>query len=64
MSHQRLIMAIGRIERALSRMERIEISSVNETGTDAALSDRHEKLKAETLIAIRDIDGLIARGVL
>lgn len=58
MAAQRLIVAIGRIERALSRLE--QMPPTNESGPDVYLNERHEKLKAETRIAIADIDRLIS----
>jgi hypothetical protein len=58
MADERLILAIGRIERALSRLETIKIPSSAESG----LAARHEALKSETRAAIRDIDALLAKG--
>ena len=62
MSQERLILAIGRMEHALSRLEQVEIPPSATPEVDTGLSDRHEKLKAEARAAIRDIDGLISRG--
>ena len=59
MDNERVILAIGRIERALSRIEGAS-SSLN-TSPDTALEARHEALKAEMKQAIRTIDGLIER---
>jgi phage host-nuclease inhibitor protein Gam len=59
MDNERVILAIGRIERALSRIE--SASSTMEANADAALEARHEALKAEMKQAIRTIDGLIER---
>jgi hypothetical protein len=59
MDNERVILAIGRLERALSRIE-----SANGRMTanfDPALEARHEALKAEMKQAIRTIDGLIER---
>lgn len=60
MENERVILAIGRIERALSRIE-----TAKETGTnhqqDAALEKRHAALKDEMKQAIHTIDGLITR---
>jgi hypothetical protein len=55
---QRLIVAIGRIERALSRLEQAPQPST--PVADNNLSDRHEKLKSETRAAIADIDRILA----
>lgn len=59
MDNERVILAIGRIERALSRIE--SASSAIKTSVDAALEERHEALKAEMKQAIRTIDRLIER---
>ncbi len=59
MDNERVILAIGRIERALSRIE--SASSTMQADADAALEARHEALKAEMKQAIRTIDNLIER---
>ena len=59
MDNERVILAIGRIERALSRIESAD--SVTKTDADPELEARHEALKAEMKQAIRTIDGLIER---
>ncbi|WP_397576671.1 hypothetical protein [Sphingorhabdus sp.] len=58
MADERLIVAIGRIERALSRVEKLAKAPAN--APDAELADRHERLKKETLDAIRGIDQLLS----
>ena len=58
MADERLIFAIGRIERALSRIEKLAISPT--ASVDSDLSKRHEKLKSETLAAIHDMDKILA----
>ncbi|WP_295442765.1 hypothetical protein [Sphingorhabdus sp. EL138] len=58
MIEQRFIVAIGRIERALSRIEKSAIAPAP-TG-DNGLAERHEKLKSETLMAIQDLDKILA----
>ena len=58
MADERLIVAIGRIERALSRVERLATSPGNPHNT--GLADRHERLKRETLDAIRGIDQILS----
>ncbi len=60
MSQERLILAIGRIERALSRIEQAPMLMSASADHDLAL--RHEKLKAETKAVLSDIDRLIAEG--
>lgn len=57
MIDQRFIVAIGRIERALSRIEKSAIAPAALGDND--LAERHEKLKSETLIAIRDLDKIL-----
>lgn len=59
MAEQRLILAIGRIERALSRIEQVK----TQVGGDEALIARHQLLKSQTREAIREIDELIAGGI-
>jgi hypothetical protein len=55
---QRFIVAIGRIERALSRIEKSAIAPASAGNYD--LVERHEKLKSETRMAIRDLDKILA----
>jgi hypothetical protein len=58
MIEQRFIMAISRIERALSRIEQSAIAPATAGNND--LVERHEKLKSETRIAIQDLDKILA----
>ncbi len=58
MADERLILAIGRIERALSRLETVKIPRAG----DGDLVARHEALKSETRAVIRDIDALLTQG--
>lgn len=58
MAVQRLIVAIGRVERALSRME--QLPAINTLQAGVELEKRHEILKTETRAAIADIDRLLA----
>jgi hypothetical protein len=60
MAEQRLIVAIGRIERALSRLEQMPKPATN--ANQAEIGNRHETLKAETRAAIADIDLILAGG--
>jgi hypothetical protein len=57
MADERLIVAIGRVERALSRVEKL--STLPTQKQDADLVERHERLKTETLEAIRGIDQIL-----
>jgi hypothetical protein len=59
MAQPQLIMAIGRIERALSRIEQAPPRSIN-VGDATKLQAKHEQLKAETRAAIADLDELLS----
>ena len=59
MDNEPVILAIGRIERALSRIE--SAKSTKNTDIDPALAARHEALKSEMQQAIQTIDSLIER---
>jgi hypothetical protein len=58
MAAQRLIVAIGRIERALSRLEQMPLSLPSDGPSD--LIEKHERLKAETRGVIADMDTILA----
>lgn len=58
MIEQRFIVAIGRIERALSRIEKSAIAPASAGDND--LAERHERLKSETRMAIQDLDKILA----
>ena len=60
MGNERMIMAIGRIERALSRIEAAK-EKLSANGINTALEERHDALKQEMEQAIETIDGLIAK---
>lgn len=60
MAQDRLMQAIGRMERALTRIEAIDLSPSENSGHDPALAQRHEQLKAETRAAVSEIDRLLA----
>lgn len=59
MDNEPVILAIGRIERALSRIESAKSALITEI--DPALEERHETLKSEMRQAIQTIDSLIGR---
>jgi hypothetical protein len=61
MAQQRLIQAIGRIERALSRIERVP-ASLTLNGNADQLAAKHDALKAETRSAIRELDAILSSG--
>ena len=58
MAEERFIGAIGRIARALSRIEKLFIARA--VTSDSDLAERHERLKSETLGAIQDLDKILA----
>ena len=70
MSEDRLILAIGRLERALARVENAaQKSAVSAPPVDHeaqaawnALSTKHERLKQQVEGAIVALDGIIAKG--
>ncbi len=65
MSNERTILAIGRIERALSKLEqyRPPLAQSGATQTEASdLQIRHERLKSEAKTAIAQIDRLLSEG--
>ncbi len=57
MSHERLIIAIGRIEHALSKIERSAGGA--KIHADPELMQRHAKLKLETQAIIGELDRII-----
>ena len=64
MENERVILAIGRIERALSRIESANQAMAKRQPDllkDVELEKRHAALKNEMKQAIHTIDGLIAR---
>lgn len=60
MENERVISAIGRIERALSRIETAKLNAKVDT-LDETLERRHTALKQEMQQAIQTIDSLIAK---
>jgi len=60
MANEQLILNIGRIERALSRIERYNPQSAGQND-DSGLTQRHEKLKTEMRDAIVAIDSMLAQ---
>ncbi|MCO4091156.1 MAG: hypothetical protein HEQ34_04280 [Sphingorhabdus sp.] len=58
MIEQRFFVAIGRIESALSRIEKSAIAPASAGDND--LAERHEKLKSETRMAVQDLDKILA----
>ena len=65
MANERLILAIGHMERALTRLETAqarlrETTSVQAGAGDADLADRHQRLKAAAAEALAGVDTLLA----
>lgn len=58
MADERFIVAIGRIERALSRIEQMTIPRENLANTE--LLERHTRLRAETEAAVRELDSILS----
>lgn len=61
MPQQQLILTIGRIERALSRLEQVSTARTNGV-QDSQLFEKHEQLKAQTRLALDEIDIILAGG--
>lgn len=61
MPHDRMMQAIGRIERALGRLETIKFPSSGDDQEMSALQDRYNRLREETRNAILAIDKLIEK---
>ncbi len=63
MAQERIIMAIGRIERTLARLEtagvRPDIAAQGGSDGDADIARRHAALKAEAVRAVGAIDDLL-----
>jgi hypothetical protein len=60
MPQDRLMQAIGRMERAVSRLENVDLSPSVSSTEPSDLAQRHERLKAEARAAISEIDGLLS----
>ena len=61
MANERLILAIGRIERALSKLEQFDPPKTN-GHPDTNLLAKHELLKAEARATIKAIDSVLTGG--
>jgi hypothetical protein len=65
MSDNGVLTAIGRIERALARIEAASSSPPQSGGNDLALAEmtaRHQALRMETQRTMADLDALIAEA--
>lgn len=66
MPNERLILAIGQMERALARLESVHVGLAKELAAgmcapDADLAQRHARLKAAASDALAQIDTLLAK---
>jgi hypothetical protein len=61
MAEQRLMQAIGRIERSLARLEQVDLSAAA-SAIDHDLQQRHASLKTAAQSALDEIDKLLARA--
>jgi hypothetical protein len=59
MPQDRMMQAIGRIERALMRLEMVELKAPKNAAEPSDLLDRHNRLRRETQAAIGDLDRLV-----
>ena len=62
MSEHNLILAVGRLERALSRIEQHQCPEATTTATDDGLMLKHRNLQTAASAAIAEIDNLIAEA--
>jgi hypothetical protein len=60
MQHDRMMQAIERIERALSRLEAAKLLQTSSSDAHSDIEQRHERLKSETRTALNQIDKLLA----
>ncbi len=62
MPHDRMMQAIGRIERALARLEKIDIPATPVPTESGEIQQRYDRLRAETQGAISAMDALLRQG--
>lgn len=60
MPQDRMMQAIGRIERALGRLETVDLKSPIQSSEPSDLQQRHDRLRQETQAAIGDLDHLLS----
>ena len=60
MPQDRMMQAIGRIERALGRLETVDLKSPIQSAESSDLQQRHDRLRQETQAAIGDLDHLLS----
>jgi hypothetical protein len=66
MANERLILAIGQMERALTRLETVQgrigqMEPACDQQSDSGLAARHARLKSAAAEALSDIDALLAK---
>lgn len=59
MPQDRMMQAIGRIERALGRLETAELNAPKQSAGPSDLQHRHNRLRQETQVAIGELDQLL-----
>lgn len=60
MPQDRMMQAIGRIERALGRLEVVDFNTQRHTTAPSDLQQRHDRLRQETQAAIGELDHLLS----
>ena len=60
MPQDRMMQAIGRIERALGRLETVDLKSQMQSAEPSDLQQRHDRLRQETQAVIGELDHLLA----
>jgi hypothetical protein len=60
MLQDRMMQAIGRIERALGRLETLDLSAQKLSAEPSDLQQRHDRLRQETQAAVNDLDHLLS----
>lgn len=59
MPQDRMMQAIGRIERALGRLETVDLDTPRQSDEPSDLQQRHDRLRQETQAAIGELDHLL-----
>ena len=60
MPQDRMMQAIGRIERALGRLETLDVSAAKQSEEPSGLQQRHNRLRQETQAVIGELDHLLS----
>ena len=59
MPQDRMMQAIGRIERALGRLDTVKLNTPKQPAEPSDLQQRHDRLRHETQAAIGELDQLL-----